>query len=216
MRDLDTFEQLVDEMHDLIDRAMPVPLNSRKVMVDAEAMRALLNDIRLNLPPEVKRAKQVLYDQKGIIADAESRANEIIRKAELQARHLIQNHVIVQEATNRAVDIDTKAKEHARMLKVAVDNYCKKSISDIEHSLMHSLNTLRETRQKLETRQIRVEQTPHANNQQNPHAHGEPPQQPHQPYQPQQPPYDHQQPPPQQPSQPQPRQNPYNSQNDEY
>ena len=50
---------ILDEMDDLLDNAKAFPLAAHKIVVDGDRFRELVNDIRLNMPKEMKRAQTI-------------------------------------------------------------------------------------------------------------------------------------------------------------
>ena len=54
----------------------------KHTVVDAEKLRALIDDIRLNIPGEIKQARGIVADRTDIITNAKREADGIIRNAE--------------------------------------------------------------------------------------------------------------------------------------
>ena len=55
-------DDLLDIMDELIDKAWKVPLSS-KSMVDVERIKDVVQDIRLNMPAEIRQAKTIVADR---------------------------------------------------------------------------------------------------------------------------------------------------------
>lgn len=75
----------IDEILDLLDEALEdawtLPLSGGRRVVDIEKMRELTDDIRLNLPAEVRQAKAIVNDRAEIISTAKKEAASIVKKA---------------------------------------------------------------------------------------------------------------------------------------
>ena len=82
-------DEILEMIDDTLDKGATVPFSGKKVMVDADKIRDLLNEIRLNLPQEIKQAKLIVMDRKTIISDANEEAEAIVRKAEERAKAII-------------------------------------------------------------------------------------------------------------------------------
>ena len=54
--------EILDMMDDLLDNASSVPFSVKKSIVDCDKLREYINEIRLNLPPEIKQAKMIVRD----------------------------------------------------------------------------------------------------------------------------------------------------------
>ena len=52
-----TIDEILDMMDDMLDRAWNLPLTGGRSVLDAEKLREMIDDIRLNLPGELKQAK---------------------------------------------------------------------------------------------------------------------------------------------------------------
>ena len=56
-------EEILDVMDELLDRSWSLPLSGGRCVVDAEKIRDLVDEIRLNLPAEIKQAKGIVSDK---------------------------------------------------------------------------------------------------------------------------------------------------------
>ena len=61
-----TVEEILELMDELLDKSSSVPFSQKK-MIDVEQMREYIDSIRLNLPGEIKRAKDMTRDKKNIL-----------------------------------------------------------------------------------------------------------------------------------------------------
>ena len=68
-----TIRENLDLIDDILDTALSVPLSRGKSIVDIDKIRDALDDIRLNMPSELKQAKMIVEDRKTIIDDARKR-----------------------------------------------------------------------------------------------------------------------------------------------
>ena len=107
-------DEILDEMDELLDKAHGVPFAAHKAMIDGERMRELINDVRLNIPQEIKRAKLIDYDCKRIMKEAEAKAEGIVRRAEERAKAIVSQEAIVKDAKKSAEDMLLKAKKIGR------------------------------------------------------------------------------------------------------
>lgn len=113
-------EQLIEEIYDFVENCRLQPLSSTKVIVPKDELYDLLDELRLRTPDEIKRYKKIIENRDAILADAESRAAEMIAQAEQQTAHLVDEHEIMQQAYNQANEVVQQAAEEAnRMLESA-------------------------------------------------------------------------------------------------
>ena len=96
-----SIDEILEEMEALLDKSMTVPLAGHKKIIDGERMRELINDIRLNMPHELKEAKKIEYDCQRILNEAKINAEAIIRKAEERAAQICSREAVVEEAKKK-------------------------------------------------------------------------------------------------------------------
>ncbi len=142
-------DEILEEMDDLLDSAHSVPLASHKSIIDGERMRELINDIRLNIPQEIKRAKLIDFDCDRIMKDAEAKAESIVRRAEERAKAIVSEEEIVKEAKKQASEIVLKAKQKSNEIKKAVNGYVETRLNDAETYFTNSLQDVKQTKQQL-------------------------------------------------------------------
>ena len=97
-----TVEEILELMDELLDKSSSVPFSQKK-MIDVEQMREYIDSIRLNLPGEIKRAKDMTRDKKNILTEANKEAEEIVKKAKDEAKKLVAQEEIIKQAAQ--VDI---------------------------------------------------------------------------------------------------------------
>ena len=52
-------DEILDVIDELLDRSWSLPLSGGRCVVDADKVRDLIDDIRLNIPAEIKQAKAI-------------------------------------------------------------------------------------------------------------------------------------------------------------
>ena len=134
---------VLDEMDDMLDNAKAFPLAAHKIVIDGDRLRELVNDVRLNLPKEMKRARDIDYDCDRVMKEAESKAENIIHNAEERAKSLVAENAIVDEAKRRAHEILTMTKNKCEETKDATAAYVLQSLTATEAKLNTLLSDLR-------------------------------------------------------------------------
>ena len=82
-------KELLDTIEDAVEEGTNVPLSGGKKIVDAEQIRNLLDEVRENLPGELRQAQQIVNDRAQIVDSANAQAQAIVKKAEERARILV-------------------------------------------------------------------------------------------------------------------------------
>ena len=143
-----TIENVLDEIDEMLDSAFTVPFSGR-CMLDAEKVRDLIDEIRLNIPQEIKQAKAIVEDRMEIITTAKREAENIIRRAEDRAKAMVAKEEIVKQAEKRGSEILTLATTKSREIKGAASDFVENIMKKTDDCLTNNLNELRQTRQNL-------------------------------------------------------------------
>ncbi len=138
-----TIDEILEMMDDLLDKSVTVPFSNKKCMVDSEKMREYIDNIRYNLPTEIKRAKEMVADRSEIIEDANAKAEQIIKEAEERAKVLVSEDEIVKRAREAADEITAQAKAMDQSIRNAMTQKLNSTLSEAEKSLTRSLNEIK-------------------------------------------------------------------------
>ncbi len=144
-------DDILDMMDDLLDNATSVPFSVKKSIIDGDQMRDYINEIRLNLPQEIKQAKLIVRDRQSIMNDANKEADAIIHRAEDRAKVIVSNDEITKAAKARAAEILTQAQGKAKEIKNAANKYIDDVLVRTEECLQNNLGDIRKTRQAIKT-----------------------------------------------------------------
>ncbi|MBO7473989.1 MAG: vacuolar-type H+-ATPase subunit H [Ruminococcus sp.] len=144
-----SIDEILEEMDELLDKAGSVPFVSHKKVIDGERMRELINDVRLNMPHELKEAKKIEFDCQRILNEAKLNAESIIRKAEERAAQIVSREAIVTEAKKKALDMLTKAQTAAKNLQQNAATSVAKMLNDTESYYSRNLQSIKVVKSKL-------------------------------------------------------------------
>ncbi|MDD3429132.1 MAG: ATPase [Oscillospiraceae bacterium] len=143
----------IDELLDMIDESMEeginMPFSGGKRVVDTDKVRDVLDEIRLNLPSEIRQAKAIVQDRADIVATARREAEAIVKKAEDRARALINEQEIVKQAQQRAAEILNASQTSAREMRTTVTDYCENMLRQTEEQLARSAAEVKNVRSTL-------------------------------------------------------------------
>ena len=142
-------EEILDMLDELLDKSWSLPLSGGRSVVDDEKIRELLDDIRLNLPSEIKQAKAIVADRADILATAKREADAVVRRAEDRARALIAQEEIIKQAQQKAAEILSQAQPKAKELRNASQDFSDDLLRQSEETLTKLLTEVRTTRQAM-------------------------------------------------------------------
>lgn len=141
MQDYTRVDDLLEDLYQIIEAHKGGGFFGGKSFDKDEAI-AILEDIRNNLPRELKDANKILKNATKIIEDAEYEAKRIIKSAEEKAEFLASEHNIIRIAEEKAQIAKKEASEFYIGTKTAAVNYADSSMSDAERSLQQSLEEI--------------------------------------------------------------------------
>ncbi len=142
-------DELINELQDLIADAKAIPLTGGKVMVEAEKIYDILDEIQDTLPAEVRQAKNIVADRSQIIAEAKKESEDIIRAAEERKKVMIDQSEIMRAAKAEATELLNEVKAKATEMRKAANEYVENLMKKTDDAITAQLTELRKTRQNL-------------------------------------------------------------------
>ncbi len=131
--------QLIDRLEELFNDAKAVPF-THNVIVDEDRMLELIDQMRISIPEEVKKAQQVVAQRDRVMAQAQEEANRTLDIARQKADQLTQKDMIVQEAQRRAEQILAQARSDAEATRIEADNYVMDNLMQLQDQLARLTN----------------------------------------------------------------------------
>ena len=141
--------ELLDTIEDTLEESTSMPLSGGKRLVDVEKVRDYLDDIRANLPGELRQAQQIVNDRARIVDTANAQAQAIVKKAEERARILVSDAEIVKAAQQRAAEITAAAQSESRTLRQTVTDYCDNMLKTTEEAMVENAAQVKNVRANL-------------------------------------------------------------------
>ena len=125
---------LIDRLEELFNESRALPF-THNVIVDEDKMLDIIDQMRIAIPEEVKKAQQLLNQSERIVAQAEEKANRLTSIAQEKADEMTSEDSIAQEANRRADAILTQARADAEATRSAADDYVVETLSRVESEL---------------------------------------------------------------------------------
>ncbi len=149
-KDYTPMNDLLERIDETIDNGATVPFSNKK-MIDGDRIHELVDEVRMSIPPEIKRAQELEVQRKVILEAAKKEADEIrnsalsekeavMKDAKAEADKLVSQEAIiaraeqyvkeqVDRANQDAEDIVSRARAEAENI-IADANNRKQSIMD--------------------------------------------------------------------------------------
>lgn len=142
-------DELLDEIDDEIDKAWSLPLTGGKCAIAADWLRNKIDDVRANLPSEIRQAKAIVADRADIIATAHKEAEAIIRKAEERANRMVSEEEIYKQAQTAASELLSQSQQKAREMRRGANDFAEDVLRRTEEALAARIGEVRQARQLL-------------------------------------------------------------------
>lgn len=141
-----SIDEILDQLDELIDRSWSLPLTGGRCVVDADKVRELLDDVRLNMPTEIRQAQSIVADRTEIVNTAKKEAETIIARAEKRAAALVEDEEIVRQSRNKAQEIAQQSQQQSREMRQSAKEFVDNILKNTEESLAASMNEVKSTR----------------------------------------------------------------------
>lgn len=146
--------QLIDRLEELFNESKTIPL-TRNVMVDEDKMLDIIDQMRIAIPEEVKKAQQLLGQRDRVLAQAQEEANRTLEIARQKADQLVAKDMVAVEAQRRSEQILAQARSDAEGIRADADDYVINSLRQLEAELDRNLNQVRNGINTVEEEQAR-------------------------------------------------------------
>ncbi len=140
--------EILTAIVDLLEDSKELPLTN-KVMVEKEQILDLVDEVRSQLPHEIRQAKAIVSDRAKILEDAHNEAENLVTTAEERRRTLIDEHEITKAAKQEGERIVSEARGKSREIRNAADTYVSDLLANAEKALEENLDKFKSTREKL-------------------------------------------------------------------
>ena len=101
--------ELLDTIEDTLEESAGMPLSGGKRIVDVEQIRDYLDEIRQNLPVELRQAQSIVSDRAQLIESANAQAQAIVKKAEERA-HILEGLKVALDFIDEVIAIIRSSK----------------------------------------------------------------------------------------------------------
>lgn len=148
--------QLIDRLEELFNDAKALPF-THNVVVDEDKMLELIDQMRIAIPEEVKKAQQVMAQRDRVMAQAQEEANRTLQIAREKADQMLQKDMIMQEAQRRADQIISQGRAEADSTRADADNYVVDTLMQLQEQIAKISNQVSNGIRMVQEEQMRKE-----------------------------------------------------------
>lgn len=140
--------ELLQKIEDYLNKSMSIPI-SGKVLVDRDVFLKMIQDVRLMLPDDIKKAEWIESHKQEILLEAQQQSDVIVSEAEKKIKLMVSEEEIVKMAKVEAEEIIAAAQKSAKEIRLGSKEYADSILEKLEKDLTEILRILRENREEL-------------------------------------------------------------------
>jgi len=125
---------LVDRLEELFNESRPIWL-THSVIVDENRLMDLIDQMRISIPEEIKKAQQVNVQRDRVLAQAQEEANRTLALAREKSEKMIERDEVAQLSKARANQIVEQAHREAAKTQREADKYVADTLMRLEAEL---------------------------------------------------------------------------------
>ena len=134
--------QMIDRLEELLNESRPLPF-THNVIVDEDRMLDLIDQMRVSIPEEVKKAQQILAQRDRLIAQAEEQAQRTVNLARDRSSELVERDQLVQAAYTQAEQIKAQAYIDGDLIRKEADEYVLETLRNLEMEMERAITQVR-------------------------------------------------------------------------
>lgn len=125
---------LVDRLEELFNNSKPIPL-TRNVVVDENTFMDIIDQMRISIPDDIKKAQQIINQKERILAQAQEEANRTVALAREKSERMIEKNELYLSAQNKVAQIEENARRTALQTQIEADRYVIDTLTRLEDEL---------------------------------------------------------------------------------
>ena len=138
--------RLIDMLFERIEDAKSPALKPNMSLVDRDEVLDLLEELRAQLPVEIKRAQELLAAREKFVEEAKRDVERMMRQAELDAKTKVSESEVIYAAKEKARQIVGRAEERSRQLYQVANEYAEDALARTEEAVQAARDEVKQSR----------------------------------------------------------------------
>ena len=138
--------RLIDMLYERIEDAKSPALKPNLSMVDRDEVLDLLEELRGQLPVELKRAQELLAAREKFVEEAKRDVERMMRQADLEAKSKVSDSEVLYAAKEKARKIIADAEERSHQLCQVANEYAEDALARTEEAVQAALAEVKQSR----------------------------------------------------------------------
>ena len=138
--------RLIDMLYERVEDAKSPALKPNLSMVDRDEVLDLLDELRNQLPVELKRAQELLAAREKFVDEAKRDVERMMRQADLEAKSKVSDSEVLYAAKEKARKIIADAEDRSRQLCQVANEYAEDALARTEEAVQAALSEVKQSR----------------------------------------------------------------------
>ncbi len=139
-------QYLIDMLYEMIDGAKGYMMSQDKCVIVREDALDLLDELKGQLPLELKKAQDLIRARDEFVENAKKEAEKIRRQADLDAKTIVGESEITRAARDKAREILRRAEERSKNMVNVTNEYTEDALRRTEEAIQMALAEIQESR----------------------------------------------------------------------
>ena len=138
--------RLIDMIYERIEDAKSPALKPNMSIVERDELLDLLEELRAQLPVEMKRAQELLAAREKFVEDAKRDVERMMRQAELDAKSKVSETEVIAAARQKSHEIVKRAEDRTREMYRVANEYTEDALRRTEEAIQAALEEVKRSR----------------------------------------------------------------------
>ena len=147
----DDVMRLIDMIYERIDSAKAAALKPGMCTVERDELLDLLDELRAQLPIELKRAQELIAARDKFVEDAKCDVDRMLRQAELDAKTKVSESKVMSDAREKGRKIVAHAEDRSRQMYQVTNDYTEDALARTEEAIQMALDEIKQSRVRFRT-----------------------------------------------------------------
>jgi len=139
-------QRLLDMLYGMIDEAKSATFSSDKCVINRDEALDLLDEIRAQLPLELKKAQELVRARDEYVTAAKKEVEKMLRQADLDAKVIVSESETLQQARQKSAEILHRAEDRSKDLYRVANTYTEDALRRTEEAIQAALDEVKESR----------------------------------------------------------------------
>ena len=159
-------EYLINMLYEMVEGAKSVLMSPDKCTIVRDEALDLLDELRGQLPLELKKAQDLIRRRDEYVEEAKKEADRIRRQADMDAKTIVGESEIARVARDKAREMVTQANDRSKAIINVANEYTDDALRRTEEAIQQALEEVRDSRarfravsrEKLQSQQAQAEE----------------------------------------------------------